>query len=150
MEITYLEASNHTLRCQINESTRLAFFDFSPDLIVYLALLVLIFHPTRLANFPPYSFIWPYSFNWHLRVPTSKYWVDLEESLCNCQICITVFKYTVPLRPWTFPAEPPATVQSPLSKLVRLATEFEAPLCIAVKKLREKSLKSCMVCIKVA
>ena len=83
-------------------------------------------------------------------IPTSEYWVDFEESLCNCQICITVFKYTVPLRPWTFPAEPPATVQSPLSKLVRLATEFEAPLCIAVKKLREKSLKSCMVCIKVA
>ena len=62
----------------------------------------------------------------------------------------TVFNYTVPLRPWTFLAELPATVQSPLSKLVRLATEFEAPLCIAVKKLEEKSLKSCMVCIKVA
>ena len=76
--------------------------------------------------------------------------VDFEESLPNCHICITVFNYTVPLRPWTFLAEPPATVQSPLSKLVRLATEFEAPLCIAVKKLREKSLKSCMVCIKVA
>ena len=63
----------------------------------------------------------------------SMYWVDFEESLPNCHICITVFNYTVPLRPWTFLAEPPATVQSPLSKLVRLTTEFEAPLCIAVK-----------------
>ena len=53
----------------------------------------------------------------------------------------TVFNYTVPLRPWTFLAELPATVQSPLSKLVRLATEFEAPLCIAVKKLGEKKFK---------
>ena len=47
-----------TLRCQINESTWLAFFDFSPDLLVYLALLVFIFHPTRLVNFPLYLFIW--------------------------------------------------------------------------------------------
>ena len=35
-------------------------------LLVYLALLILIFHPTRLANFPPYSFIWPYFFLWNL------------------------------------------------------------------------------------
>ena len=47
-----------TLRCQINESTRLAFLDFFPPLLVYLALLVFIFHPTRLANFPLYSFFW--------------------------------------------------------------------------------------------
>ena len=31
---------------------------FSTDLLVYLALLVLIFHPTWLANFSLYSFIW--------------------------------------------------------------------------------------------
>ena len=52
-------------------------------LLVYLALLSFIFHqpifhPTRLfgptffyeicSKYPPYSFIWPYSFNWHLRV----------------------------------------------------------------------------------
>ena len=47
-----------TLKCQINESTRLAFLDFFPTLLVYLALLVLIFQPTRLANFQLYSFIW--------------------------------------------------------------------------------------------
>ena len=35
--------SLYTLRCQINESTRLAFFDFCPTLLVYLALLLLIF-----------------------------------------------------------------------------------------------------------
>ena len=51
-----------TLRCQINKSTRLAFLDFCPTLLVYLALLVLIFHPTRLANFPLYSFTWSYSY----------------------------------------------------------------------------------------
>ena len=54
-----------TLRCQINESTRLAFLDFSPNYWHF-------FHPTWFANFPsnsfighffpPKSFIWPYSF----------------------------------------------------------------------------------------
>ena len=48
-----------------------------PTLLVYLALLILLFHPTPLfgpifyeiyIEYPPYSFIWPYSFNWHLRV----------------------------------------------------------------------------------
>ena len=38
-----------TLRCQINESTRLSFLDFSPPCLHF-------FHPTRLANFPSYSF----------------------------------------------------------------------------------------------
>ena len=38
-----------TLRCQIKESTRLAFLDFSP----YLHF----FHPPWFANFSPYSFI---------------------------------------------------------------------------------------------
>ena len=50
-----------TLRWQISKSTWLAFLDFCPTLLVYLALLVLIFHPTPLANFPLYSFIWSYS-----------------------------------------------------------------------------------------
>ena len=31
---------------------------FSPTLLVYLALLFLIFHPSQLANFPLYLFIW--------------------------------------------------------------------------------------------
>jgi hypothetical protein len=35
-----------TLRCQINESTRLAFLDFSPPYLHF-------FHPTWFANFPP-------------------------------------------------------------------------------------------------
>ena len=62
---------------------------------------------------------------------------------CSCKsVLSTVFNYTVPLRPWTFPAELPATVQSPLSKLVRLATEFEAPLCIAVNKIERKKFKN--------
>ena len=48
-----------------------------PTLLVYLVLLILLFHPTGLfgpifyeiyIEYPPYSFIWPYSFNWHLRV----------------------------------------------------------------------------------
>ena len=67
-----------TLRCQINKSTRLAFFEFFPR-------PTCLFGTTRLANFclfgplvllfyeiylkcPPYLFIWPYLFNWHLRV----------------------------------------------------------------------------------
>ena len=33
------------------------------SLLVYLALLVLIFHPTQLAKFLPYSFIRPYFFS---------------------------------------------------------------------------------------
>ena len=77
-----------TPRCQINESTRLSFLDFPPPciwtchilfptLLVYMALLILLFHPTPLfgpifyeiyIEYPPYSFIWPYSFNWHPRV----------------------------------------------------------------------------------
>ena len=83
-----------TLRCQINEPTRLAFLDFSPpylhffhpiskftctfppnsittkfsNLIVYLGLLVY----EICLKYPPYLFIWPYLFNWHLRVHISK------------------------------------------------------------------------------
>ena len=46
-------------------------------LLVYLGLLILLFHPTPLfgpifyeiyIEYPPYSFIWHYLFNWHLRV----------------------------------------------------------------------------------
>ena len=53
-----------------------------PTLLVYLALLILLFHPTPLfgpifyeiyIEYPPYSFIWPYSFNWHLRVLISNF-----------------------------------------------------------------------------
>ena len=48
-----------TPRCQINESTRLSFLDFSPTL--YLDMSYLISYPTRLFGpthfaFPPYSF----------------------------------------------------------------------------------------------
>ena len=48
-----------------------------PTLLVYFALLILLFHPTPsfgpifyeiYTEYPPYSFIWPYLFNWHLRV----------------------------------------------------------------------------------
>ena len=46
-----------------------------PTLLVYLTLLNLLFHPIHLfgpifyeIEYPPYSFIWPYSFDWHLRV----------------------------------------------------------------------------------
>jgi len=80
-----------TPRCQMNESTRLSFLDFSPPciwtchvlfptLLVYLALLILLFHPTPsfvpifyeiYVEYPPYSFIWPYLFNWHRRVTLS-------------------------------------------------------------------------------
>ena len=60
-----------TPRCQINESTRLSFLDFSPTLCLDMSYL--ISHPTRLFGsthfaFPPYSYIWPYSLNWRLRV----------------------------------------------------------------------------------
>ena len=53
----------HTPRCQINESTRLLFLDFSPTL--YLDMSYLIFHPTCLFGrthfaFSPYTFIWPH------------------------------------------------------------------------------------------
>ena len=60
--LSLVEITAFTLRCQINEYTRLAFLDFFPTLLVNLALLVLIFHPTRLANFPLHSIIWPYFF----------------------------------------------------------------------------------------
>ena len=64
-----------TLRCQIIFPTLLELFSpFSNfptcsiskfyTLLVYLALL---FHEICL-EFPPYSFIWPYSFNWYLRL----------------------------------------------------------------------------------
>ena len=71
-----------TLGCQINESTRLANFNST-------CLLGTIFwnstnnKPTcRLLGpldqeiyieYPPYSFIWPYLFNWHLRVGIYKF-----------------------------------------------------------------------------
>ena len=58
----------YTPRCQINKSTRLSFWDFSPTL--YLDMSYVISHPTCLFGpthfaFPPYSFIWPY-FLWNL------------------------------------------------------------------------------------
>ena len=96
-----------TPRCQINESTRLSFLDFSPTL--YLDMSYLISHPTRLYGpthfaFPPYSFIWPffyeiyieyppysfirpYSFIWHLRVGTStslQSWMSTDEICGKC------------------------------------------------------------------
>ena len=55
-----------TLRCQINESTRLAFSYFFPSFFYPTRLAFLhffttphanFFHPTWLANFPPYLFI---------------------------------------------------------------------------------------------
>jgi len=50
LEELYLVACS-TLGCQINESTGLAFSHF--------------FHPTRLANFPSYSFIRHYFLEFH-------------------------------------------------------------------------------------
>ena len=81
-----------TLRCQINEYTRLPFSD-SPLLALFPSFLIFMFfyhptcnffHPTWLdskfstllfykicSKYPPYTFIWPYSFNWHLRVAST-------------------------------------------------------------------------------
>ena len=75
-------------------------------LLIYLALLVLIFHSTRLfgplvlffyeiySKYPPYSFIWPYLFNWHLRVVKELYIIqatcklqNLKIATWNCLIC---------------------------------------------------------------
>ena len=59
--------------CQINEYS-IIIFGFSPHPV---NLECLIFHPTPLfgpifyeiyIEYPPYSFIWHYLFNWHLRV----------------------------------------------------------------------------------
>ena len=44
-----------TLRCQINESTRLTFLYFSPPCSFIWPYFFFIFHPTRLANFPLHS-----------------------------------------------------------------------------------------------
>ena len=74
-----------------------------PTLLVYLALLILLFHPTPLfgpifyeiyIQYPPYSFIWPYSFNWHLRVVTfSKFPLILpKRSRISLSLCIWVTK----------------------------------------------------------
>ena len=83
-----IQKERSTLRCQINESTRLAFSDFFstlhcfsriffirpihlwifdklfPTLLVYLSLLIYEIY----SKYPPYLFIWSYSFIWHLRV----------------------------------------------------------------------------------
>jgi hypothetical protein len=43
--------------------------------------MVLLFYDID-SKYPPYSFIWPYSFNWHLRVFTSKKgWIFLIKDL---------------------------------------------------------------------
>ena len=61
----------HTLfTCmQVGRYLDMSYLIFHPHLITksstlpgYLAQLILFFHPTHLANFPPYLFIWPYFF----------------------------------------------------------------------------------------
>ena len=103
---------NCTPSCQINESTRLSFLDFpptlyldmsyviSPTLLVYLVLLILLFHPTPLfgpifyeiyIEYPPYSFIWPYLFNWHLRVTYyAMKWNSTKDISCFERISLKV------------------------------------------------------------
>ena len=86
-DLNALPDTETTLRCQINESTRLLFFDFFPrptclfgPTCSHFPPYLIIFHSTRLfgplvllfneiyLKYPSYSFILPYSFNWHLRV----------------------------------------------------------------------------------
>ena len=53
-----LTLDKHSLRCQINEPTRLAFSNFFPTLLVYLGLLI----------YEIYLKCPSYLFHWHLRV----------------------------------------------------------------------------------
>ena len=77
-QCVFLKIFITTLRCQINECTRLAFSYFFPPYLPFstiLAYYALLFQNLPYLGllvyeiYPPCSLIWPYLFIWHLRVP---------------------------------------------------------------------------------
>ena len=60
--------------------------------------LISIYHPSQtfstplLANIPPYSFIWAYSFNWHLRVAV---FIHLIQDVIHSNICGVFWSYNI-------------------------------------------------------
>ena len=80
---TLLALFSPSLICKF--STLLVYWALFSTLLIYL---VILFYEIYL-KYPPYSFIWPHSYNWHLRI--------LNERL-NFPSQLLVFKKTIIIR----------------------------------------------------